>query len=246
MSGLRRLEGRIALVTGASRGIGRAICRRFAAEGAHVIAVARDTGALEQLDDEIGALGGSATLVPMDLLKWEAIDGLAAPLLQRWGRLDILVGNAAMLGQLSPLGHFPPDVWEKAFRLNVHANWRLIRAVDPLLRASDAGRALFVTSGITRVAAPYWGLYAATKAALEKIAQTYAVETRQTRVRVNCINPGPTRTEMRAAAFPGEDPASLPAPDEIMEAFVQAVTPEFDGTGLWIPADEVAKRAPVN
>lgn len=238
---LKRLEGRITLVTGASKGIGRAVARAYAAEGAHVIAIARDTGALESLDDEINGLGGTATLVPMDLTDWAAIDGLAAPLLERYGRLDALVGNAAMLGQLSPMGHFPPDVWEKTFRLNVHANWRLIRALDPLLRASDAGRVLFVTSGITRVASPFWGVYGASKAALEKMAETYAAEMKTTSVRVNVINPGPTRTDMRAGAFPGEDPMTLPAPDEIMEGFVQAVLPQFDGNGLWIAGDELAK-----
>lgn len=242
MNGLRRLDGRIALVTGASRGIGAAIARRFAAEGAHIVAVARSTEGLERLDDEIRGLGGSATLVPTDLANWSAVDGLAAPLLQRFGRLDILVGNAGMLGQLSPMAHFPPDLWETVFKVNVHANWRLIRATDPLLRASDAGRVLFVTSGVTRHAAPFWGLYAATKAALEKIAETYAAEVQSSTVRVNLINPGPTRTDMRAAAFPGEDPASLPAPDEIMEAFVAAASPDFTGNGLWIAADEMAKR----
>lgn len=238
---LKRLEGRITLVTGASKGIGRAVARAYAAEGAHVIAIARDSGALESLDDEINGLGGSATLVPMDLTDWAAIDGLAAPLLERYGRLDALVGNAAMLGQLSPMGHFPPDVWEKTFKLNVHANWRLIRALDPLLRASDAGRVLFVTSGITRVASPFWGVYGASKAALEKMAETYAAEMKTTSVRVNVINPGPTRTDMRAGAFPGEDPLTLPAPDEIMEGFVQAVLPQFEGNGLWIVGDELAK-----
>ena len=240
---LKRLEGRIALVTGASKGIGRAIARAYAAEGAHVIAIARDTAGLESLDDEVNGLGGTATLVPMDLTEWAAIDGLAAPLLERYGRLDALVGNAGILGQLSPMAHFPPDVWESTFKLNVHANWRLIRALDPLLRASDAGRVLFVTSGITRVASPFWGLYGATKAALEKMAETYAAEMKQTMVRVNVINPGPTRTAMRAGAFPGEDPMTLPAPDEIMEGFVQAVLPEFDGNGLWIAADEIAKES---
>lgn len=240
---LKRLEGRIALVTGASKGVGRAIAMAYAAEGAHIIAIARDTAGLESLDDAINGLGGSATLVPMDLTEWAAIDGLAAPLLERYGRLDALVGNAGMLGQLSPMGHFPPDVWEQAFKLNVHANWRLIRALDPLLRASDAGRVLFVTSGITRVASPFWGLYGATKAALEKMAETYAVEMKQTKVRVNVINPGPTRTAMRAGAFPGEDPMTLPAPEEIMEGFIQAVMPQFDGNGLWIAADEIAKAS---
>ena len=242
-NGLKRLEGRIALVTGASRGIGAAIARRFAAEGAHVIALARNSEKLEQLDDEIARLGGSATLVPMDLNEWQAIDGLAAPLAERFGRLDILVGNAGILGTLTPVQDIQPQEWDEAFRVNVHANWRLIRATDPLLRQSDAGRVLFVTSGITRRAAPFWGLYATTKAALEKLAQTYAAEVEKTAVRVNVINPGPTRTEMRATAFPGEKPESLPHPDQIMEAFVAAVSPDFTGNGLWIAADETAQAA---
>lgn len=240
---LKRLEGRIALVTGASRGIGNAIARRYAAEGAHVIAVARKTRDLEQLDDDINALGGTATLVPMDLAKWEQVDGLAAPLAERFGKLDILVGNAAILGTLTPVPQIEPKEWDQAFRINVHANWRLIRALDPLLRASDAGRAMFVTSGITRMSAPYWGVYAATKAALEKIVETWAVEMQNTSVRVNVINPGPTRTRMRASAFPGEDATSLPAPDDIMEAFVAAASPSFNGHGLWIAADQTAQEA---
>lgn len=240
---LKRLEGRIALVTGASRGIGNAIARRYAAEGAHVIAVARKTKDLEKLDDDIAALGGTATLVPMDLSKWEQIDGLAAPLAERFGKLDILVGNAAILGTLTPMDQIEPKEWDQAFRINVHANWRLIRALGPLLRRSEAGRALFVTSGITRRAAPFWGVYATTKAALEKMVETWAAEMQSTKVRINVINPGATRTKMRAAAFPGEDADTLPSPDDIMEAFVAAVTADFDGHGLWIAADETARQA---
>jgi len=239
---LKRLDGRIALVTGASRGIGNAIARRYAAEGAHVIAVARKTKDLERLDDEIAALGGTATLVPMDLAKWEQVDGLAAPLAARFGKLDILVGNAAIMGTLTPVAQIDPKEWDQAFRINVHANWRLIRAMEPLLRASDAGRALFVTSGITRRTAPFWGVYATTKSALEKMVETWAGEMQQTSVRVNVINPGPTRTKMRAAAFPGEDPETLPSPDDIMEAFVAAASPGFTGHGLWIAADQTAQE----
>ncbi len=232
-----RLDDRIALITGASRGIGAAVAKRFAAEGAHVILVARAVDGLEAVDDTIQEAGGTATLVPMDLLDWQAIDGLAQPILERWGRLDALVGNAAMLGPLMPAGHIAPDLWENAFKLNVHANWRLIRALDPLLRASPAGRAIFVTSGITRNPHPYWGAYAASKAALEALVLTYAAEVAQTSLRVNLINPGPTRTGMRAGAFPGEDPMSLPAPDEITEAFVALAETSFQGHGLWVPAD---------
>ncbi len=232
----QRLKDRIALVTGASRGLGYALARRFAAEGAHVIALARTVGGLEELDDEIKDLGGSATLVPLDLLKGEDIDRLAAPLLERFGRLDILVGNAAMLGRLTPLSHYPPDLWQQVFALNVHANWRLIRACDPLLRASAAGRVLFVTSGITRHAAAYWGAYAASKAALEAMAQIYAAEVAQTNVRVNVINPGVLRTGMRAQAFPNEDPATLALPESVTEAFVALAASDSTAHGQWVAA----------
>lgn len=243
----KRLDGRIALVTGATRGIGRAIALRYAQEGAHVIALARNSDQLEVLDDEIEAVGGTATLVPMDLKDWAAIDGLAAPLAQRWGKLDILVGNAGLLGTIAPMPHFQPDMWEDVFKVNVHANWRLIRALDPLLRAADAGRVLFVTSGVTRRAAPHWGVYAASKAALESMAVNYAAEVQQSNVRVNMINPGATRTEMRKAAFPGEDAEQLTTAEEIATAFVDPVTPGFDGNGLWIAADEwLAARKTMN
>ncbi len=236
----QRLKDRIALITGASRGLGAAVARRFAAEGAHVILVARTVGGLEEVDDAIRAEGGSATLVPLDLRQGEAIDGLAAPLLERFGRLDALVGNAGILGRLTPLRDFPPDVWEDTFKVNVHANWRLIRAVDPLLRASDAGRAIFVTSGITRRAIAYWGAYTASKAALESMALIYAAETAITNVKVNLVNPGPTRTRMRAQAFPGEDPETLTSPDDLTDAFVALAEPACAISGQWIAADEWA------
>lgn len=233
----QRLKDRIALVTGASRGLGYQIAKGFAAEGAHVIALARTVGGLEELDDEIQDLGGTTTLVPLDLLKGEDIDRLAAPLLERFGRLDILVGNAAMLGRLTPLGHYPPDLWEQVFALNVHANWRLIRACDPLLRRSEAGRVLFVTSGVTRHAAAYWGAYAASKAALETLATTYAAEVMQTKVRVNLVNPGPLRTRMRAEAFPNEDPATLATPDSVIRSFIDLAAADSTAHGDWIAAD---------
>ena len=234
----RRLDGRIALITGASRGIGAAVAKRFGAEGAHVILVARTVGGLEEIDDKVRAAGGGATLVPLDLLDGEAVDRLGASLAERWGRLDILVGNAAMLGRLAPVGHFPPDEWERVMALNIGANWRLIRAFDALLRASDAGRVIFVTSGITQHPAPYWGAYAVSKAALEALARTYAAEVAKTKVRVNLINPGPTRTAMRAQAFPGEDPATLPAPEALTDAFVALAEPAFTQNGLWLAADQ--------
>ncbi|MDP6876679.1 MAG: SDR family NAD(P)-dependent oxidoreductase, partial [Alphaproteobacteria bacterium] len=168
----QRLKDRIALITGASRGVGAAVAKAYAAEGAHVILVARTTGALEEVDDEIRSLGGGgATLVPMDLADFGAIDDLGRQIFQRWGKLDILLGNAAILGDLSPVGHIRPEVWQRAYDLNVTANYRLIRSMDALLRQSDAGRAIFVTSGASRSLSPYWGLYASTKAALDAIAQ---------------------------------------------------------------------------
>jgi NAD(P)-dependent dehydrogenase (short-subunit alcohol dehydrogenase family) len=215
-----RLKDRIALITGASRGIGAAIAKRYAAEGAHVICIARTTGALEELDDAIRERGGTASLVPLDLEKTEMIDGLAAPLLDRFGRIDILVGNAGMLGRLTPVHQYPPDLWEKVFRLNLHANQRLLRAVHPLLHASPAGRAIFVTSSVGSAPRAYWGAYAASKAALENMARTYAQEVAQSNIRVNVVDPGATRSHMRAQAFPGEDAMTLPAPDDIAEVFV--------------------------
>jgi NAD(P)-dependent dehydrogenase (short-subunit alcohol dehydrogenase family) len=232
-----RLAGRIALVTGASRGVGAAVAKAYAAEGAHVILVARTVGGLEEVDDAIQAAGGQATLAPLDLMDFAAIDRLAASVFERWRRLDVLVGNAAVLGQLSPLGHIQPETWDKAFALNVTANWRLIRAFDPLLRQSDAGRAIFVTSGATRRLRAYWGVYSASKAALEALARTYAREVEQTAVRVNLVNPGGTRTKMRAQAFPGEDPETLPPPEHVCETMVRLAEPSFTDNGLWIGPD---------
>jgi NAD(P)-dependent dehydrogenase (short-subunit alcohol dehydrogenase family) len=233
-----RLAGRIALVTGASRGIGAAVARRFAAEGAHVVAVARTVGGLEALDDAIQADGGTATLVPLDLTDFDAIDRMAQALFERFGRLDVLVGNAAILGTLSPVGHIEPKLFERVMALNVTANLRLIRAFDPLLRRSTAGRAIFVTSGITRHAAPYWGAYAASKTALESLVRIYAAEVAHTPLRVNLINPGPTRTRLRADAFPGENPETLPPPDAVAGAFVPLAEASCDLHGQWFAGDE--------
>jgi NAD(P)-dependent dehydrogenase (short-subunit alcohol dehydrogenase family) len=234
---MKRLEGRLALVTGASRGIGYAVAKRFAAEGAHVIAVARTRGGLEELDDEIRTGGGEATLVELDFNKPEQIDGLAAPIFERWGRLDILVGNAAMLGRLTPMAQFPPDLWQQVFNVNLHANWRLIRALDPLLRASPAGRAIFVTSGVAKRVVPYWGAYAVTKAALDHMILTWAAEVEKSNLRVNVLNPGPTRTAIRALAFPGEDPATLPAPADLVEKFIALAESSCTLHGQWVAAD---------
>lgn len=216
-----RLAGRIALITGASRGIGAAVAKRFAAEGAHLILTARTTGALEEIDDAIRAKGGQATLVPFDMLEYEKIDQLGGAIAQRFGRLDVLVGNAGRLGILSPMSHVAPEVWERTLALNLTANWRLIRICEPLLKLSPAGRAIFVTSGASDGRHPYWGPYAVSKAALEAMVKTWAGELNKTRVRANLINPGATRTRMRAEAYPGEDPMKLRAPEEVTEPFVQ-------------------------
>jgi NAD(P)-dependent dehydrogenase (short-subunit alcohol dehydrogenase family) len=225
------LAGRIALVTGASRGIGAATARALGKAGAHVVAVGRTTGALEELDDAIRADGGAATLVPLDVTDFDGVARLAAALSERYGRLDVLVGNAGLLGPASPLDHIQPDAWNTVMKVNVTANWWLIRAMDALLRRSDAGRAVFVSSGLAQHPRAYLGLYAASKAALEALARTYADETSSTAVRVNLVNPGPTRTRMRAEAMPGEDPMTVPPPEEVAAAIVALCLPGFTETG---------------
>ena len=214
-----RLDGRIALVTGASRGIGHAVALRFAEEGAHLILTARTVGALEEVDDLVRERGGNATLVPLDLVELDEIDRMGSAIHQRFGRLDVLVANAATLGVLSPVGHIDPPVWDDAIMLNLTANFRLIRSFDPLLRLSDSGRAIFVTSGAARGKA-YWGAYAASKGGLNSLVKCYADEVENTNIRVNLVSPGATRTGMRAAAFPGEDPETLKDPDSIAGLFV--------------------------
>jgi NAD(P)-dependent dehydrogenase (short-subunit alcohol dehydrogenase family) len=221
------LSGRIALVTGASRGIGRASALALAKAGAHVILVARTVGGLEEADDEIQKAGGTATLVPMNLRDFDAIDRLGASIYERWGKLDALLGNAGVLGTLTPLAQLGPKVFQEVMEVNVTANWRLIRSLDPLLRQSDAGRVLFVSSGAARKHTPYWGAYAVSKAALEMLALTYAAECVTTSIKVNLLNPGPMRTAMRAKAMPGEDPETLPSPDEIAPRVVEMLSPSF-------------------
>jgi NAD(P)-dependent dehydrogenase (short-subunit alcohol dehydrogenase family) len=225
------LADRIALVTGASRGIGAATARALASAGAHVVALARTVGALEELDDAIKSEGGSATLVPADLKDFAALDRLGAALHERYGRLDVLVGNAGILGPLSPLGHVEPAAWDDVIAINVTANWRLIRAMDPLLKASAAGRAVFVSSGVASTILAYWGPYSVSKAALESLARSYAAENASTNVRVNLFNPGPVRTRMRAQAMPGEDPATLDRPDQVAEKIVELCLPSFQENG---------------
>jgi NAD(P)-dependent dehydrogenase (short-subunit alcohol dehydrogenase family) len=225
------LVDRVALVTGASRGIGYATALALAKAGAHVIALARTVGGLEELDDAIKALGGSATLVPLDLTDYPGIDRLGLALHERFGRLDVLVGNAGILGPLSPLDHVEPQAWDAVIAVNVTANWRLIRAMDRLLKLSDAGRVVFVSSGIASLALAYWGPYAVSKAGLETLARTYAAETATTNVRVNIFTPGPMRTRMRAQAFPGEDPMTHETPEKAAEKIVELCLPSMQQNG---------------
>jgi NAD(P)-dependent dehydrogenase (short-subunit alcohol dehydrogenase family) len=234
-----RLENRIAVITGATRGIGRAVAGRFAAEGAELILIGRTTGALEEVDDEVRAASGrNATLVPMDLTDFDAIDRLGAAIFERHGKLDILVGNAGMLGNLSPLGHTDPKVWDQVMAINTTANWRLIRSFDPLLRTSDAGRVVMVTSTVGHEPRAYWSAYAVSKAALEMATRIYAEETVKTNVKVNILNPGATRTNMRARAFPGEDPETVKAPASITEDFVRLCEPACTLHGETVTAKE--------
>ena len=234
-----RLAGKVALITGASRGIGAAVAERFAREGAHVVLAARTVGGLEEVDDAVRAAGGSATLVPVDLRDFIKIDELAAALLDRWARLDILIGNAAEFGVFSPLGHIDPATWNEVVDLNLTTNWRLIRAMDPLLRAAPAGRAIFVTSGVARGVFPYWGPYAISKAGLEMLVKIYAGEVAKTRVRANLIDPGIVRTRLRARTFPGEDPAALPSPESVTDAFLALALPECTRNGEVVVASTV-------
>lgn len=228
---IKPLSGRVALVTGASRGIGYHIAKALGADGAHVIAVARTTGGLEDLDDEIKAAGGEATLVPLDLSDMSGIDRLGGVIDERWGKLDIMVANAAMLGTISPLGHVEAKVFERLMTLNVTSVWRLIRSLDPLLRRSQDGRALILSSSVAHSARAYWGPYAASKAAVEVLARAWADEMKSTSLKINSVDPGATRTAMRAQSAPGEDPLSLPHPSEVAKIIMQLFSPSVQETG---------------
>lgn len=227
----KSLEGKTALITGASRGIGAAAAKLLAREGAHVILIARTVGGLEAVDDDIKASGGKATLMPLDLFKLNDLDALGPTLHQHFPKLDIFIGNAAMLGTLAPLGHLKPDEWQKVMDLNVTANFRLIRTLDPLLKAAPNGRAVFVTSGVTQNLKAYWGGYAVSKSALEALAKVYASECANTNVKVNILDPGRVRTAMRAQAYPGEDPQTRPHPDDIAPYFLKLVGEDCDMNG---------------
>ena len=222
---------RVALVTGASRGIGRAAANALAGAGCHVVLVARTVGGLEEVDDEIRCAGGAATLVPLDLKDFTALDRLGTSIFERWGKLDAFLGNAGVLGQLTPLSHLQPKIFQELLDVNVTANWRLIRSLDPLLKRSDAGRALFITSGAARKHTSYWGGYAMSKAALESLVLTYASECEGTTVNVNLLNPGPLRTRMRAKAMPGEDPSTLLAPEAVCPLIVELLSPASTRNG---------------
>ena len=225
------LDGRIAVITGASRGIGAAVARAFAREGAHVVLVARTVGALEELDDEIRAAGGSASLVPMDLTDYPAIDRLGAALHERYGKIDILVANGGMLGNLTPVHHYDPKLWEQVIATNLTANQRLVRSLDPLLRQSDAGRAIFVTADAASGEKPFWGAYAVSKAALEAMVRSYAAENVKSNIKANLLNPGATRTTLRATAYPGEDQASVKPPEDLVPLFLELASPNCRRNG---------------
>lgn len=238
------MAGRIALVTGASRGIGRATAVALAGRGDHVICLARTVGGLEETDDLVRAAGGSATLVPLDLKDGAALDRLGASVFERWGRLDALFANAGVLGALTPLSHLEPKIFDELVAVNITANWRLIRSLDPLLRASAAGRAVFVSSSVARKPRAFWGGYAMSKAAVENLALTYAAECAETKVRVNVLNPGATATAMRAKAMPGEDASILPKPEDVAALAVQMLSPEWAEQGGCVNYREWANPSP--
>ena len=224
------LTGRITLVTGATRGIGWQASLALAKAGSHIIALGRTQGALEELDDTIRAAGGECTLVPMDLRQFDGIDMLGKQIHERWGRLDGLFGNAGVLGEITPAPHTTPKTWDQVMDINLTANYRLIRSLDIPLRASSSGRALFVSSGVAKSHRAYWGAYAASKAALDAFVTCYANETTQTNLKVNMIDPGAMRTQMRAKAVPGEDPSVLPDPADIAPLIANMLSPDYDKT----------------
>ncbi len=237
------LKGKIALVTGASRGIGYQLALQLASAGAHVIAVARTQGGLEELDDQIKAAGSTATLVPLNLMDGPGIDRLGGAIYERWGKLDIFCANAAILGVISPIGHIEAKVFDRVMATNVTATWRMIRTLDPLLRMSDAGRAAIISSGSAHSCRAFWSAYAASKAAVEAFARSWAAETNELKLRVNVIDPGVARTAMRALAVPGEDPNILPTPAEVARGIMPVFANDLATTGqLWSVPEQRFKR----
>lgn len=225
------LENKIALISGATRGIGKAFCLELAKRKCHIVAVAKTQQGLEKLDDEVKALGGTTTLVPLDLSDMNGIDRLGASLFERWGRLDILLANAGILGPLSPVTHIDPADFDRVMAINFSSQWRLIRATELLLKKADAGRAILMSSGAAHRVRAFWGLYGASKAALEVIGRAWAEEMRQSNIRINFVNPGATRTDMRAKAMPGEDALTLPTPEDVASRMMQLVAPNLTEHG---------------
>ena len=236
------LSGRLILITGATRGLGRAVAIAAAAAGAEIIITGRTIGALEEVDDEIKASGSSATIVELDMKDTAAMPRLAAAIAERWGRLDGFVANAAMLAALTPIGHLTPEAWDESVAVNLTGQWHMIRAFDPLLRAAPAGRAVLVTSGAAIGSRPFWGPYAATKAGLEALGRSWAGESEQTNLQINMINPGGTATKMRASAFPGEDPATLPQPEDIAPAFLMLLADDCPHHGELLEARKMVSQ----
>lgn len=230
------LHGRIALVTGASRGIGFYLALELAKRGAHIIAVARTIGGLEELDDEITQCGSKATLVPLDLHDMKAIDRLGNEINERWHKLDILVANAGVLGAISPVAHVEATTFEDVVEINLVSQWRLIRAVEPVLRRSDCARAILFSSGVVHKPRAFWGPYAASKAAFEVLGRCWADEVKNTAIKVNMASPGATRTAMRAQAMPGEDPSILPTAEEIAKKIVVLASPDLKENGRFFDA----------
>ncbi|MBB5073604.1 hypothetical protein HNQ69_000725 [Bartonella callosciuri] len=225
------LLGRVALVTGASKGIGYHLALELAARGAHILAIARTVSGLTELDNKIREKGAHATLIPFDLHHMDNIDALSISISKRWKKLDIMVASAGILGTLSPIAHIENKIFEDVFQINLISQWRLMKALEPLLRKSDAGRAILLSSSVAHVARAFWGPYAASKAALEVIARCWAEELKQTPIKINCVDPGATRTAMRAQAMPGEDPQTLPSPQEVAAKIVHLFSPNLKETG---------------
>ena len=235
------LAGRVALVTGASRGIGAALAVELARRGAHLVLLARTQGGLEETDDAVRAAGGTATLLPMDLADGVSLDAVGPSLLQRFGRLDVLAHVAGALGKLTPVSHIQDKDWAAVVAVNLSASWRLIRTCAPLLERSDAGRAVFVTTGRTVRPRAYWGAYGATKAGMEHLVVTWALETQGTALRVNLFDPGTVATRMRADAMPGEDPSILPPPESVALAFADLCEPAETRHGQRVGVGELVR-----